>query len=122
MNLHEGDPAAATRYISTAYVGDLMLELIEPNHGVPSIYEGWLAPGQDLRFHHHGFYADSDEDMRARRDALLANGLEIPVDGRFGDILEFLYADCVAEFGHYYEIVHLLPAGRDFFATTPRND
>ena len=121
MDLHRDDPNAATRYISTAYAGEVMLELIEPRPGSSSIYDNWLAAGQSLKLHHLGFYAYNDEEMRAGRAQLVANGLAIPAEGRFGDLLEFLYADCVAELGHYYELVHLLPAGRDFFAPTPRN-
>jgi len=122
MDMGALNPGSPTRYIATAYSGEVMLELIDSLQDAPSIYGNWLADGQAVRLHHLGFWAHSPEELAAARSRFEANGQAIAAEGRFGDILDFLYADCVAELGHYYEIVHLLPAGRDFFAATPRND
>ncbi|MBV9993933.1 MAG: VOC family protein [Caulobacteraceae bacterium] len=112
---------SGARFICLAYAGEVMLEIIEPAPGVPSIYESWLAPDQLLRHHHHGFWAHSAEELRQIRERFEANGVAIPSAARFGDVLEFLYADTVAELGHYYEVIHMLPGGKDFFTPVPRN-
>jgi Glyoxalase/Bleomycin resistance protein/Dioxygenase superfamily len=122
--------AAPVKSIATAYAGNVMLELIEPIPGRESIYDGWLNPGQDLRFHHHGYSIDDDAEMGAVRELLDRAGITaIPTERVVGPvmaagldgILEFLYADTVDELGHYCEFVHLKPAGREFFAQTPHN-
>lgn len=113
---------SAIRSISLAYAGDLMVELIEENTDAPSIYSGW-APADDnvFRLHHLGFLIPSAEDFASIVRKLEETGHPTAVSGSFGDQLDFHYADTVSSLGHYYELVHLKPAGADFFANTPHN-
>lgn len=113
---------SAARLICTAWIGDFMLELIEPNPAVQSIYSKWLEnTSQPFRFHHLGFLIDSTEQMEAAKRRLSDNGFPIVVEGSFGEALDFAYADTTAGLGHYYELIHLKPEGKIFFDNIPQN-
>lgn len=108
--------------IANAYVGGRMVELIEVNPDVESLYSAWLPQdGAVVRFHHLGFLiADADEYAQARQH-LIDRGYAMASEGSFGDILDFFYADTSAALGHYYEVIRLKPAGQDFFQHVPEN-
>lgn len=113
---------ASARYIGNAWVGDAMIEVIEPDEAVESIYQGWKKDsGNLLRFHHLGFLVDSAEEFDAAKARLAAHGFPIVVDGSFGEVLDFAYADTTAELGHYYEIIRLKSQGDSFFGRIPVN-
>lgn len=115
-------PASPTRYIANAWVGDMMIEVIEPDETRDSIYRNWKKDsGQALRFHHLGFLADTAEDFSAAKRRLADSGLPIVADGSFGDVLEYAYADTTAELGHYYELIRLKAEGDSFFGRIPVN-
>jgi hypothetical protein len=114
--------ASAARYIGNAWVGDMMIEVIEPNPAINSIYSNWqLDSGNTLRFHHLGFLMDSAEQFAAAKLQLAANGSPIVVDESFGAVLDYAYADTTAELGHYYEMILLKPEGESFFGRIPVN-
>lgn len=115
---------SATRVIALAWTDDnLMVELIEPNLAVPSIYTDWRTEsGQPIRFHHLGFLADSDEEFAAVKTQLVKAGSPIATEGAAGDLLEFAYLDTTAALGHYYELIYLKGEGKTlFFAPVPHN-
>ncbi len=111
-----------SRWIGNAWVGDTMIEVIEPDESVDSIYSNWRkdSPAK-VRFHHLGFLVDSAEEMAAAKQHLAANGFPIVVDGSFGEVLDYAYADTTAELGHYYEIIRLKEQGQSFFGRIPVN-
>lgn len=113
---------SAARFIGNAWVGDTMIEVIEPDEAVESIYQGWRKDsGLALRFHHLGFLVDSAEEFAAAKAQLAGQGCPIVVDGSFGEVLDFAYADTTAELGHYYEIIRLKAEGDSFFGRIPVN-
>lgn len=113
---------ASARLIGNAWVGDMMIEVIEPDEAVESIYQGWKKDsGQALRFHHLGFLVDTAEEFAAAKAQLAGEGLPIVVDGSFGEVLDFAYADTTGELGHYYEIIRLKSEGDSFFGRIPVN-
>lgn len=115
-------PESATRTISLAWSGDVMVEFLEANPGVPSIYSGWADDAPDgIRLHHLGFLIPTAEEYAETTRLLEAAGYPTAVAGRAGDQLDFHYADTTKTLGHYYELIHLLPAGANFFAATPHN-
>jgi catechol 2,3-dioxygenase-like lactoylglutathione lyase family enzyme len=119
LPLPEGQPV---RKLALAYVQELMIELIEPDPTLPSIYRDWIPASPDAaRFHHLGYLIDDAEEFRQTVQRLDAAGCEAAMAGRHGDLQDYHYADTVAAFGHYTELIHLLPAGRGFFDAVPRN-
>ena len=115
-------PGHGTRFIGNTYVGDTMIELIEPDPAGESIYRDWIPDAADgVRLHHLGFLIRSDDDFRAAIAQLEAAGYPTAVSGSFGDNLDYHYADTTALLGHYYELINLKPAGEAFFARIPRN-
>lgn len=119
MPMPEGSPVGA---LGLAYVQNVMIELIEAAPGHDTIYRDWIPESETAaKFHHLGFLIESDEDYRKTIAQFEAAGIGAAFAGSSGDILDFHYADTVAQFGHYCELVHLRPAGRDFFSQVPHN-
>lgn len=115
-------PGHGTRFIGNAYAGEVMIELIEPDPAGESLYRDWIPDATDgVRLHHLGFLVRSDADFRAAVAQLEAAGYPTAHSGSFGDNLDYHYADTTALLGHYYELIHLKPAGEQFFARIPRN-
>ena len=115
-------PGAPLKFIATAWAGDVMIELLQPDEDVPSIYAGWQAQtGRPFRLHHLGFLVDSAEQLVAHRQQLIANGYPVATEGSFGDSLDFAYLDTTADFGHYYELIWLKAGGEAFFDRIPLN-
>jgi hypothetical protein len=113
---------APGRALAFAYVGDLMLELVDTKPGGYPIYDAWRPedPG-DLRLHHLGHYADSREEFDAIADQFQAAGVPMVMDEEMGDILYFRYFDTVPLLGHYSEFVLMKPGGEWFWEKVPRN-
>ena len=115
-------PTSLQEVIALAWVGELMLEIIQPRASLPSLYTGWVAPGSDeIRLHHLAFIADGPEDYARCIADLEAKGYPKVYGGDFGGRLDFAYLDTRAALGHYYELFDLKPEGRAFFDTVPRN-
>lgn len=117
----EGSPTSG---IALAYVDaeKVMIELIEGVPEVESLYQDWIPESESgARFHHLGFLIDDEDEYRNVVGQFEAAGFPTAFAGSSGDILDFHYADTVAELGHYCELVHLRPAGKDFFAPVPHN-
>lgn len=119
--LDTAGPESPATAIAIAYVDELMLELIQPS-AIPSIYRDWVPHGgSGVRLHHLGFLVHSDEDWSAALRKLAEDGYAEAFSGSAGDMLDFHYADCTADLGHYYELIHLKPAGAALFGAAPHN-
>lgn len=113
-----GSPANA---IATAYVDNLMYELIEPS-AEPSLYQGWLKDGgSGIRFHHFGFLVKTQADWDATMQALAERKIADAMSGTIPDIIDYHYADTTDLLGHYCEYVHLRPGGLGMFDPVPQN-
>lgn len=119
MPMPEGSPV---KVLGLAYVHNVMLELIEAVPGHDTIYRDWI-PASDTaaRFHHLGYLIDSEEEYLSTVKQFEAAGISAGMAGRAGDMLDFHYADTVAQLGHYCELVHLRPAGQNYFSQVPHN-
>lgn len=109
------EPHLHTRRIALAWIGATMIELIEPNQHVPSIYIDALpaSPGE-IRFHHLGcLIADYPGTLRR----LEAEGYDVPFAMSYGEVLDCCYADTRAQLGHYMEYIRLGDEGRKWFAS-----
>lgn len=107
--------------IAKAYLGRVMVELIEPNPDMDTIYSRFL-PDSDTsaRFHHFGYQVETDDEFRRIVNAFAAQGIATAFSGSHGEILDFHFVDTVAQLGHYCEFIHLKPAGKNFYADVPR--
>ena len=115
-------PGQPLLFIANAWAGDMMIELMQPDENVTSIYTGWQKQsGATFRLHHLGFLVDSDAQMAAHKQLLERNGHPIVAEGSFGDVLDFAYADTTSALGHFYELIHLKSQGKAFFDRIPVN-
>lgn len=114
-------PKAPVTRLGFAYAGEMLIELIEAVPGRNTIFRDWIPESEDgARLHHLGYMIDTEEAWAAAVGQYQAAGITLFSDS-MGDLLDFGYADTVAQLGHYCEIVRLKPAGKDFFADAPRN-
>ena len=115
-------PGQPLMFIANAWAGDMMIELMQPDENVTSIYTGWQKQsGESFRLHHLGFLVDSHAQMAEHKQRLIGNGQPIVSEGSFGDVLDFAYADTTRELGHFYELIHLKAEGKSFFDRIPVN-
>lgn len=126
MDMAAMSDQSPARRIALAYAGakgeDRMVELIEANPCVESLYSAWMPQdGAVLRFHHLGFLIDDPAAFVQARQHLVDRGYAMASEGSFGDTLDFFYADTSAALGHLYEVIHLKPAGQGFFQHVPEN-
>jgi hypothetical protein len=117
------DRDAATLSVALGWYGGLQIEVIQPEGGFCDIYSEWLA-GDDyaLRLHHHAFMVADADAYEQMRDAYVARGNSVRVDGRnprSGN--RYFYADTRAELGHYMEYIYATEAGKRDYAMIPQN-
>jgi hypothetical protein len=99
----------------------LLVELVEADPEQKSIFRRWLPDtGSAARFHHLGYLVESEAEFEVAMGQFATSGVRT-FRGSSADLYDFAYADTVAELGHYCELVHLRPAGKDFFSGAPQN-
>lgn len=108
-----------TRRIGLAYLGDTMIELIEPDPAQQTIFDAALpAQAGSIGLHHLGYLIDDHDAMLER---LKGMGCDVVLEDRIDGFLDYSYADTRGDFGHFSEFIRLEDAGREFFAQVPRN-
>lgn len=112
--------------IAIGYAGTMMIELIQPRTTSGDLYSDWLTtsvsgdPGEVVvRLHHVGMLVDTTEELAALRARHVELGDRIAAEGDTPGFVGFLYADTVAELGHYLEYVRPDTGVRELFATVP---
>ena len=107
----------SVKRIYLAWIGQTMVELIEVNDAVPSIYRDYLPATQsDIRLHHFGYLID---DYPATLRRLEEEGYDIPFRISYGNVNDCCYADTRAQLGHYLEYIRLGEEGRKWFSAIP---
>jgi hypothetical protein len=112
-----GGGRTAQLRIAVAYVGRLLLEIIEPINGEIEWFRAFLpAAGGLMRLHHLAFISTDAEEYRSMLGRV---GERVPIryEGSFGAALTFFFADARTSLGHYLEYVDL----SEFGAMIPRN-
>src|SRR5262245_631009 len=84
-------PYTQIRRIALSWSGSTMIELIEPDPAVPSVYlEVLPRSAGEIALHHLGFLTD---DFAAMLRRLEAEGLSVPMRMSYGEVLDCCYAD-----------------------------
>lgn len=110
------------RALAFAYVGDMMIELIDTVPGGVPIYADWIPQDETtLRLHHLGHFVDNRTEFDSVARHFEGLGIAMVIDDEMGDILHYRYFDTVALLGHYCEFVLMKPGGETFWADVPRN-
>ena len=110
-------PYTQIRRIALSWAGSTMIELIEPDPEVPSVYlESLPRSAGGIALHHLGFLTD---DFPAMLHRLASEGFSVPMRMSYGEVLDCCYADARAQFGHYLEYVGLGEEGRRWFEAVP---
>lgn len=110
-------------HIALAYVGDLMIELIEPCGGNDGFYRD-LLPADEfaIRHHHMGYHVEDEAQWQGLQATIAKHNFTKVVSGDVPGLLRFAYIDNRKQIGHYLEYILTTPAGSAaFFGDVPRN-
>jgi hypothetical protein len=110
-------------HVAHAYVGPMMIELIQPVGGDDTLYRDILPQdGFGIRPHHFGFIVRSEQELERISAALEAKKVPIAFDASTPGVARAVYADARRTLGHYLEYVYLRPeARRSYYAEVPHN-
>lgn len=111
----EGSDAPFMR-VALAYLGPVMIELIEPEPGRDSIYAHALRADGGIALHHLGYLVEPAAFAGLEAD-LVANDVDIPIVRRGS--MALLYADTRPMSGLFSEFVQRSDALDAFFADVP---
>jgi catechol 2,3-dioxygenase-like lactoylglutathione lyase family enzyme len=108
--------------LALAWLGDVMVELIQPFGNGNSFYEVVLgAEPLGTRLHHFGHLVPDRAEWERLNEHFTRNGATIPLQGRVDGFLSYLYVDQRAQAGHFLEYILCEPAGQAFFDSVPRS-
>jgi hypothetical protein len=112
-----------TVHLAHAYVGPMMIELIQPAGGEDALYREILPHnGFAIRPHHYGFMVRSEQELDRISAALETRSVPIAVDASMPEVARAVYADARSTLGHYLEYVYVRPeARRGYYAQVPHN-
>ena len=115
--INADQPNIHTRRIALTWIGQTMIEIIEPNVSVPSLYVDAVPSATgEITFHHIGHLIN---DYQATLQRLKTEGYAVPLALSYGEVLDCCYADARAQLGHYLEYIRLGDQGRKWFASVP---
>ena len=107
---YRGQPTDSVFSIAIGYWGDIQIELIRPENGAPSIYNGDYAVTD--RMHHICIFVKSIEEARA---ACAEVGAEILVEGKVGEDGEVIYVDAGGGPGTVIELLQPMGGSEGLF-------
>jgi hypothetical protein len=111
-----------TTDLALAWLGDTMVELIQPFGNGNSFYEIMLGPEPlGTRLHHFGHLVPDRAEWDRLTQQIGRDGSSVPLVGSVEGFLSYLYVDERARTGHYLEYILCEPAGQAFFDSVPRS-
>ena len=111
-----------TTDFALAWLGDVMVELIQPFGMGNSFYEVMLGPDEiGMRLHHLGHLVSDRDEWNRLQDRFKHEGYAIPLQGSIEGFLSYLYVDARAQTGHFLEYILCEPAGHAYFEAVPRS-
>jgi len=114
------NPRSGNR-VASAWVGDVMIELIEPRGETAPIYADYLPAGDDaIRLHHHAYATRDVARYAALADEVHRQKLAMPLINKGSNLIDYFYADTRATIGHYLEFVLILPNAEALLDKVPR--
>jgi len=106
--------------LAMAYLGDLQIELIQPDLELPSIYTSSIPPDlSSVRLHHIGMWVEDQAEWDRVQDSIKRDGMPIAQQGSMPEV-DWCYVDYRAETGHYIEYIWPHEGQRAYFASLPR--
>jgi hypothetical protein len=119
--LHVDMPAGGRIHIELAWVGGIMIELIEAIGPGTEFYNDVLpGDGFSIRHHHLGYFVQDIASWEALMKTIQDEAWPVAFEGRNEGFLRFCYIKA-PEFDHYLEYLLLDPAGVQFFEAVPAN-
>ncbi len=107
--------------VAKTFVGERMIEILEPNPQIESIFIDFLpAANGDLKLHHLGHIVADDAHWDAILDQAAASKIEIAYQGFIPDMIRVVYLDTRAALGHYSEYIQNYAGGRALLERIPR--
>jgi hypothetical protein len=108
--------------MALAWLGNEMVELIQPTGNGTSFYEIMLGPDSlGIRLHHFGHLVPDRAEWDRLREQVSRDGYPIALEGSVAGFLSYLYVDARAQTGHFLEYILCEPAGKAFFDAVPRS-
>ena len=108
--------------LALAWLGEEMVELIQPIGNGGSFYEIMLGPDPlGTRLHHFGHLVPNRMEWDRLRAQVSRDGYPIALEGSVDGFLSYLYVDARAHTGHFLEYILCEPAGKAFFDAVPRS-
>lgn len=101
--------------IAVAWVGDVMVELIQAKGDVAFYTSTLPAEGFAIRHHHYGYFIGSDAEWDRLHQQFERDGWPIVFSSVAPDFLRVSYVEA-PELGHYLEYIQPTEAGKTFFA------
>ena len=97
IEVHPLGRAPLTMSVGLAYYGLLQIEIIQPEDGACEIYREILPEKEfAVRLHHHGFLQYDLGEFSALREAYVARGIQIALEGHSPRTdNQFFYADFI---------------------------
>ncbi|MBV9994270.1 MAG: hypothetical protein JO127_03560 [Caulobacteraceae bacterium] len=115
-------PGSAVRRVGKGYAGPMMLEIMEVDPAIPSMYGDRVSDDPaEITLHHLGYMLDDPQDLDRVRAWCKARSLSIDLDTEAPGVLAAIYADTRPALGHYSEFVHLMPGGAGWYDKVPAN-
>jgi len=111
--------AQSTLRVALAWIGDTMVELIQPV-GEPSPLYAEALPKAGIRLHHLGYRVRDEGRWAGVLAAIAQNDVPMVAMSAPGGSLECAYADARAHLGHHLEFVWTKAGQPDYFAHVPR--
>ena len=108
--------------LALAWLGDVMIELIQPMSDGSNFYDVMLGPDSlGTRLHHFGHLVPNRAEWERLRERVSRDGYPVPLEGSVAGFLSYLYVDMRAQTGHFLEYILCEPAGQAFFESVPRS-
>jgi Glyoxalase/Bleomycin resistance protein/Dioxygenase superfamily len=115
-------PVSHIAKVAKGFVGERMIEIIQPNPTVKSMFEGYVPKklGQ-LRFHHLGYIVDGNAHWDAICLSAAKAGFPIAYEGFVEGMVRSIFFDTRNQLGHFSEYIQNYEGGQKLLTMIPHN-
>lgn len=111
-------PTGDQMHIELAWVGGIMIEVIQAIGPGMEFYNKFLSPAFEIKHHHFGYLVHDIASWTELQDEIQRGGWPIAFEGKAEGFMQFCYIEA-QELGHYLEYFLLGPDGVAFFESVP---